>query len=899
MDPTAALTLALSPHGGLFLAPAEAEEQALPTALAERLGALPPGDGGGLLLHLGVAETASELPALPRFWRDLGRSFALRLRAVPDLESLRERVEVAPPREEWEDLAAAAPPMPGGEYLAPPVLAALWGGMQEAFRRAVAAYPGTVADWFHASNPLWRMVGRICFHLAENRNRPDRPFAFLATYTSRLSEGARLQHLPLERALREYADDREALRGLLTPIHEAARNSVFLRALADSGEIFHPLSWTVDEAYRFLQDVPCFEEGGVVVRLPDWWNPRRPPRPQVRLTLGDRPPVSVGLGALLDFRVELTLDGEPLSEEEWRGILAAADRLVRIRGKWVEVDREKLSEVLEHWERVGKRAGEDGLSFIEGMRLLAGAGLEGGETLPPEERSAWSVVAAGRWVAGLLDGGSAAAGLSADPGDALKAELRPYQRKGVQWLRLLHRLRLGACLADDMGLGKTMQVLALLLLLQAEAPGHVTLLVAPASLLANWRSEAERFAPGLRLLTAHASATPPEDLAAFSPEAVRGYDLVITSYASLFRLPWVAETEWSLVVLDEAQAVKNPGARQTRSAKALRAGARLALTGTPVENRLTDLWSLFDFLNPGLLGSSREFGRFAKALGEGGPDGFAPLRRLTRPYILRRMKTDRSVIADLPDKTEVVSWCALSPRQAALYQQAVEELERLLQTLDGIRRRGVILSFLMRFKQICNHPAHWLGSGEFPPDESGKFDRLGEIAETVASRREKALVFTQFREMTDPLERFLAGVFGRPGLVLHGGTPVRRRKELVDTFQRDDGPPFFVLSMKAGGTGLNLTEAGHVIHFDRWWNPAVENQATDRAFRIGQHRNVLVHKFVCRGTVEEKIHELIEGKKAISRDVVDGGGEAVLTELDNRELLRVVALDLRSALGDA
>ena len=315
-----------------------------------------------------------------------------------------------------------------------------------------------------------------------------------------------------------------------------------------------------------------------------------------------------------------------------------------------------------------------------------------------------------------------------------------------------------------------------------------------------------------------------------------------------------------------------------------------------MENRLLDLWSIFDFLCPGLLGSQARFRGFAKALEAREQDRWAPLRNLVSPYILRRLKTDRSIIADLPEKTEMKSFCGLAKPQAALYARAVAELKEALDGgLEGIQRRGLVLSFLMRFKQICNHPSHWLGDGAFDPGHSGKFERLRELSEEIASRQEKALVFTQFREMTEPLSAFLGEVFGAEGLVLHGGTTVKRRRSLIEAFQRDDGPPFFVLSLKAGGVGLNLTAASHVVHFDRWWNPAVEDQATDRAFRIGQERNVLVHKFVCRGTVEERIDALVDDKRALAGDLLEGGGEATLTEMGDEELLATVALDIDRA----
>jgi SNF2 family DNA or RNA helicase len=369
---------------------------------------------------------------------------------------------------------------------------------------------------------------------------------------------------------------------------------------------------------------------------------------------------------------------------------------------------------------------------------------------------------------------------------------------------------------------------------------------------------------------------------------------VITTYGTVMRTTWMKTQLWRNVILDEAQAIKNPTAKQTVAIRALASEWRLALTGTPVENRLGDLWSIFDFLNPGLLGTAREFRDLCKAMASGHADGYAPLRRLLKPYILRRLKTDKRVISDLPDKTEVSAYCSLSKRQAALYQASVKELEQALKELDGIQRRGVVLAFLVRFKQICNHPSHWLGDQDFGSTDSGKFIRLRELCESIASRQDKVLVFTQFREMVAPLASLLAETFDKTGLVLHGGTPVKKRQKLVQSFQQDDHIPFMVLSLKAGGIGLNLTAASHVVHFDRWWNPAVEDQATDRAYRIGQHKNVLVHKFVCRGTIEERIDEMIAGKRHLSTEVLSGAAEASLTELSNNELLSMVSLDIRT-----
>ncbi|CAK0778097.1 DEAD/DEAH box helicase [Gammaproteobacteria bacterium] len=897
-----ALGLAVTPHGMAYLEPAAGDDDdPLPPAVATRLRqSFTQGWAHGLL-QLGGGELSTHLPPSLAFGRDIGHLFMAQLCAVPDLESQWETLNFPPPHQELEQRAASAPPMTGAEYLDLNCLISWWAALTAAACAGIAATGGNVQQWLQAKAPVWNLVGRVYFHLAENKNDAETPFAFLATYTNRISaHTARIQHLPLGRALKEYAgaSDRDALLKLLLPIQKAAQESSWLKTLMDSGAIHHPLAWTPREAYYFLKDIPKFEASGILVRIPDWWKPKQPPRPQVSVKIGKKTAEGMGMKALLDFSVELTLEGETLTADEWNQILDNTDGLALVKGHWVEVDRERLQEALAHWRGVQREVG-DGVSFLEGMRLLAGANIDGAVTTPTTADANWSQVTAGDWLRNAL-GHLRSPGGATDItlGEDFTAQLRPYQQVGVEWLWWLSRLGLGGCLADDMGLGKTIQLIALLIQLKRHGEPGPHLLVVPASLIANWQGEIRRFAPKLTIFIAHPSEIPTKELANWPQEQLDSVDLVITSYGTLSRLPWMTEKTWSLVVLDEAQAIKNPGAQQTRTAKTLRCRTRFALTGTPVENRLSDLWSLFDFICPGLLGSVKVFSRFAKHLAEDEQNGYAPLRNLVRPYILRRLKTDKQIITDLPDKTEVNAWCGLSKTQVVLYQQAVDELAYTLNTVNGIERRGAILAYLLRFKQICNHPSQWLGDGGYTPTESGKFARLHEIAEAIAARQEKVLVFTQFKEMTDPLNRFLETIFGRPGLVLHGSTAVKQRKVLVDAFQQELGPPFFVLSLKAGGTGLTLTAASHVVHFDRWWNPAVENQATDRAYRIGQHRNVLVHKFICRGTVEEKIDALIESKLGLSNALMEGGNELLLTEMNDTELLQLVALDIHSAADD-
>jgi superfamily II DNA or RNA helicase len=843
--------------------------------------------------------TTDEAPTV-RYWQVLAEQYLTGLCHIPGST---ETFEVtAPSPAECASLVLTAPPMQGGEYLSAEMLQTIWEALDSWVHAAVAALGG-LDTFLQTRAPKWHQVGRVCFHLAENKNDDTRPFAFMATYTAGFGAAGRLQHLPLRKALEQYAGarNRPALVKLLSPVQQAAERCEWVQKLVDSGAIYQPMAWSAGRAYQFLQSVPALEESGVSVRLPNWWKKR--PRPQVSVKIGTRTPAMFGVDAMLDFDVQMALGDEALSEEELEALLTSEDPLVLLKGQWVEVDRDKLREAIAHWEALRKQARDGQISFVEGMRLLAGASADLQHEEQAEAERPWVHVAAGeamREILAQLRQPGALAGTAASTG--LQGTLRPYQQQGVAWLRFVTQLGLGACLADDMGLGKTVQVLALLLGLRHEGPAQQrapSLLVIPASLLGNWRNEAVRFAPSLKLLCLHPAETDQHTLAqiAASPAThLADADLVITTYTMLSRQPWLADQVWRLVILDEAQAIKNPSTRQSRAARKLSAQARIALTGTPVENRLGDLWSLFDFLNPGLLGSTTVFQSFVKSLQAREHNQFAPLRQLVGPYILRRLKTDRTIIADLPEKTETPRYCHLTRPQVKLYEHTVQALHSALASVDNMARRGLVLQTLLRLKQICNHPSQLSGDGEYRPADSGKFLRLAEICEELAARQEKVLIFTQFREIIDPLAAHLAVVFGRGGVVLHGGTSVSKRKALVEHFQSDDGPPFFILSLRAGGTGLNLTAASHVIHFDRWWNPAVENQATDRAFRIGQQRNVLVHKFITSGTIEERIDALLAEKRQFADDILSSDGEVNLTELPDDELLQLVRLDVTRAL---
>ncbi|MCH7667540.1 MAG: DEAD/DEAH box helicase, partial [Acidobacteria bacterium] len=779
----------LTPSGRIDVRPGSAEDgpRISATAAQRILDAFRAGRGHGVL-QLGAGELGRDLHPTLSYWRDIGQALVGRVCGAFDpIDPTHKNslVVPAPTQDEIEAYLQSAPPMQGAEFITSALLLELWSEIGQALALEAASFKEGVKGYLEKQSSVWNVVGRVCFHLAENKRDPHYPFAFMATYVHKVSKHAKPQHLPLGRALMDYAGakNREKLLALLSPLSRAAEQSEFIRELVDSGEVYHPLSWTPGEAHRFLCEVALYERAGLVVRMPDWWSATRRPRPKVSVSVGGNAPSHLGMNALLDFDIELTLDGEHLSTKEIEKLLAASEGLVLIKGKWVEVDREKLNEVFDHWREVQEQARAGGVPFGEAMRMLAGVPLAVDSANGEEEaRPEWSEVIPGQWLSSQLDAlRSPELRAEIDANAGLEAQLRPYQKLGVQWLWTLRGLGLGGCLADDMGLGKTIQALGVLAMgrrqqgKQGKKSKGSDLLVVPASLVDNWRLEIDRFAPELKVLIAHPSHIPTDKLKKLPKKQVDAHDVVITTYGTVMRMEWMRSHPWQSVVLDEAQAIKNAAVKQTRAVKALHSEWRLALTGTPVENSLGDLWSIFDFLNPGLLGSAKAFSRLCKSMASGQHGGYAPLRKLVQPYILRRLKSDKSIITDLPDKTEVNAYCSLSKHQAALYKQSVDEMKTAIEALDGIERRGAVLAFLMRFKQICNHPSQWLGDASYELAQSGKLLRLRELCESIAARQDKVLVFTQFREMTAPLAAVLAETFGRSGLVLHGGTPVKKR----------------------------------------------------------------------------------------------------------------------------
>ncbi|MEV6493839.1 DEAD/DEAH box helicase, partial [Actinoplanes sp. NPDC051633] len=660
---------------------------------------------------------------------------------------------------------------------------------------------------------------------------------------------------------------------LLAGLGRAAR---LYRDLDDALRVARPADMVLDTegAHRFLSQAAVLEQAGYGVLVPAWWRDRpalgmalevRTPEP-ISPVLRDR---TTNLSSLVSYNWGLALGGRVLTEDELGDLARAKVPLVRMRGRWVHLDPDRLAA---------------GLAFLRrgGGTMTAGDALRMIRLLPPEELPLPVTAAYGEgWAAGLLTGELDERLELLDQPPDLVGVLRAYQRRGFSWLAFLDGLGLGACLADDMGLGKTVQLLALLL----HARRGPTLLICPLSVLGNWQREAARFAPSLRVRVRHGADRPAVD----EPEG--DFDVLLTTYSTAARdWPALAGIGWDRIVLDEAQHIKNSASGVAQAVRRIPARSRIALTGTPVENRLAELWSIMDFLNPGVVTNAHTFrARFSVPIERyADEDAALRLRQATKPFLLRRVKADPAVIDDLPDKRHVRHLCGLTAEQATLYQAVLDDmLERMAETSD--RRKGFVLAAMTKLKQVCNHPAQLLGDGSPLSGRSGKLERLEEILDAVLAAGERALVFTQFARFGSMLTPHLAARFGVPVRYLHGGTPRAERDRLVASFQSDERPGIFVLSLKAGGTGINLTAANHVVHVDRWWNPATEAQATDRAFRIGQRRDVQVHTLTCLGTLEERIDSLIAEKGELAERVV-GNGESWLTTLSTTELRDLLRL---------
>ena len=786
------------------------------------------------------------------------------------------------------------PPVYGGAVTAG-MLGEWFGSLEAALAWQAERELTTPEKWLESLGEGWQQLGKLCFHLAENggEGAETHPFAFLATFIHRAGQDGRPRHAPLAMARQVYADDTAALTALLRPLQQAAAGHPFLNQLINSGEVYKPCSWGPRQAYDFLESQPLLEQAGIETRMVNLWQ-SRPPRVELEVQLQpigdsrkpDRAP-ALNISTLLRFNPRVVLGNYALTESELEELLAGEDGLIRFRGEWVRLDREKLEKLLNSW-RQATRMAAGGIPLLAGLRWLLGKHSQALPNIPPPDEDGMRSLAAPALQEALQRLCINRQPLQL-PGN-LAGILRPYQMDGVQFLLGVTEAGFGACLADDMGLGKTLQVIAWLAHLHATGAldARAALIVAPASLLTNWQEELRRFAPQLNTLVLHPDMLSRQDADYLQQNPawlLRRAHVALTTYGMATRLAELLAAEpLPALVLDEAQAIKNADSQRTRALVQLQAARRVALTGTPVENSLGELRSLFHFLTPGLLGTEKEFNALVQKMGT----DYTPLRRLVRPFMLRRLKTDPDLLPELPPKTEQPAYCLLTPEQTRLYAREVEKLQSIIHEPDPQTRLTLLLPILSHLKQICNHPAQYLGESYYDPAQSGKMTRLGYLARQIAAAGDAALIFTQYRSMMEPLHDFLASIFGAPGLVLHGGTPIAERQRLVQQFQHPGGPPFFLLSLKAAGTGLTLTRARHVIHFDRWWNPAVENQASDRVYRIGQQQPVIIHPLICRGTIEENIHAMLTRKRDMADKLLSGGLEKLLLHLPPEELLTLI-----------
>ncbi|NEQ97016.1 MAG: DEAD/DEAH box helicase [Cyanothece sp. SIO2G6] len=745
----------------------------------------------------------------------------------------------------------------------------------------------------------------LCFCLEEPAN-PDDPWQILFQVAPKSEPSLRIYLADFWRAtgkkletLRQQLGDGFE-QNLLINLGYAAR---IYDKIWQGMETDKPTGITVDlnTAFEFLKEAAwILEDAGYKVIIPAWWTPKGRQKAKIKLRAKgkslsggeDKAKSYFSFDRLVDYEFSLAVGDQPVTEEEWNQLVNAKAPLVQFRGQWMELDQDKMQEMLEFWKQ--QKEENPDLSLMDFMKLAAG----GDDDEVEVEFDRDDVLST---LMGQLQDKSQLA-IAPDP-DTLQGTLREYQKRGLSWLSYLEQLGLNGCLADDMGLGKTVQVIARLaqereIATEEEFKLPPTLLIAPTSVLGNWQREVQKFAPQITTAVHHGGDRA-KDSKTFKA-ICRDHDVMITSFtlarkdAKLF-----SSVTWHRVVLDEAQNIKNPKAAQTKAILKLNADHRLALTGTPVENRLMDLWSIFNFLNPGYLGTQAQFRKqFELPIQkENQQTRSLTLKRLVEPFILRRVKTDKSIIKDLPDKVEQKLYCNLTKEQASLYEAVLKDVEKQLNEAEGIQRKGLILATLTKLKQICNHPRQFLqDESDFTPERSHKLSRLLEMIDEVVDERESALVFTQFREIGDALEKYLRHTRHVNTYYLHGGTSRTKRESMIEAFQDPDSEPsIFVLSLKAAGVGITLTQANHVFHFDRWWNPAVENQATDRAFRIGQTKNVFVHKFVAMGTLEERIDEMIEDKKKLAGAIV-GSDESWLTELDNDAFKELIALNKNAIL---
>jgi SNF2 family DNA or RNA helicase len=704
---------------------------------------------------------------------------------------------------------------------------------------------------------------RIYFHLVENKDKGEYPFAFLATYTAK--NGGKITHFPLKNALSEFKNDTKALDLLISSIRKSSNKSQFVSRYLDSGDIYFPLKMNESDAYDFLREVEIFEKCGIVCRIPKWYTDSKS---KVLIDIEEKKLFSgqyLSQNKLNYFSPKLIYKGLEISIDEAKVLLEKREGLEYIKGRWVENNHRELEMLLAEYEQLSG----DGTTLLEVLRTKAG--------INTTEQDIPVCVEFTRedWIQSIIKK-CFEDSIEADLPLGFNQILRPYQKDAFSWLWSMFNLGFGVCLADDMGLGKTVEVISFLQKYRVNNSGHA-LIIVPATLIANWQNELIKFAQDIDIFVLRGTNCP--ETGKYNAFAT------ITTYQTAMKSEYLNSVYWDIVILDEAQAIKNYYTSQTKKIKSLNAGMKIAMTGTPIENNVLELWSIFDFTNPGLLGSREQF----KCLYTSSSDAHKRIKELIQPFVLRRVKTDKSIISDLPEKNEIDITINLTKEQIVLYKKTVSDMNDAIATLKDKRQSQILVfSAVMKLKQICNHPSQYYGLQDYDEKLSGKFVELRNICETIYAKREKVLVFTQFKEIIPALDALLADVFHHHGATIDGDTSMAKRNQYVSHFQKGLYP-YMVLSLKTAGVGLNLTAAQNVIHFDRWWNPAVENQATDRAYRIGQKNSVTVYKFVTANTIEEVINSMLKDKQNIADEYINQLDNNVLTKMSTEELLKAVS----------
>ncbi len=785
--------------------------------------------------------------------KEIASFFIDNLLSSTGIELEREKIEPEYEKEEIDRIAADVPFAPGSRYVDRKWVKRQLDVLLKCYRSEISTFTQSVDIYFNQKNESLLFPSRIYFHLVEDKYT-SYPFAFMATYTTK-DDIDNVHHYPLRFALTEYRNDLEGLSRLISPISRLSASSDIIKGLVSSGRIFYPVRFTEEEAYDFLSHAEEFESEGIECRIPNFWRKKgRYSSLSISVNKG-----MLGAGAVISIKPKMIYEGVAITKEEAEALLEVKAGLAFLKGRWVALDREKLKALLESYDLFSSP-----MSVAELMKYSSGI----------KKTKVKIAFSDNNWLGKLAEAVSGEVNLPS----TVKAELRPYQKEGFRYLYAMNELGFGFCLADDMGLGKTVQVLSYLETLRVEKKAQRVLLTLPSSLIGNWESEIKKFTPSLSYSVYHGQGRTIE----------RESFLTITTYGVAAKDEELKGEKWDLVILDEAQYIKNSTTKAYKALSAMTRKNAVILTGTPVENDLMNLWSLMDYINPGFLGNRTEFSRYAKNIEI---TSLTSLKRAINPFILRRLKTDKSIIRDLPDKVETNLYVTLTKEQIILYNKIVGDLERSLVEGDGeFEKKGKVLASIAKLKAVCNHPDQYSGENIYKESESGKFELLKEVASTIHSNREKVLVFTQFREIIPALDNLLYGVFGRRGLIIDGSVSAGKRTETVKAFQNGEAD-YMVLSLRAAGVGLNLTRATNVIHFDRWWNPAVENQATDRAYRIGQKEKVMVYKFISKDTIEEKIDELILSKKALADSLLSDFDSSILSKLSSSELLEAMRFE--------